>query len=85
MAANATVKLETFEFIHDPTIEVVELTVSDGEQYISRKFKTVLGAVITRTEDTDGFTNVVPNGQTVIIHGASASDTDMTLLLFGIR
>ena len=83
--ALATVKLKTFEFIHDPTMEVVELTVTDGETYTSRKFRTVLGAIITRTEDTDGYTNVVPSGQTVTIHGASASDTDMTLLLFGIR
>lgn len=80
-----TPTLKTFEFIHDPTIEVVELTVTDGDTYTSRKFRKVLGAIVTRTTNTDGHTNVVPNGQTVTIYGASASGTTMTLLLFGIR
>ncbi len=79
----ADIKLKAYEWIHLPNMEVVELTVSDGETYTSVKFKKIRGAMITRSEDNDGYTNVTFDGQTATIHTTGTSDTNMTLVLFG--
>jgi len=34
-----------------PSVEAVKLTVTDGETYVSRKFKAISGAITTGNED----------------------------------
>ncbi len=85
MADAATIKTKVYEYVHIPSMEVVELTVTSGEEYRSTKFKTILGALVTHSEDNDGYTNVTFSGQVATIIGSFAGDTDMTLVLFGIK
>ena len=79
----ADVKERVYEWAHAPYMEVVTLTVSDGETYVSTKFKTILAAVATSNEDDDAEINVTFSGQTATINWASVTDKAMTLILFG--
>ncbi len=83
MAGTATIKTKVYEWVHIPSMEVVELTVSNGETYISTKFKNIRGAIITHSEDNDGYTNVTFSGATATIYTTASADTNMTLVLFG--
>lgn len=78
-AATITRNLE----INDPTCEVVVLTVSDGETYVSKKFSEIYGAQATGNEDVDAHINVTFSGATATINYASASDKLVTLTLYG--
>ena len=71
--------------VADPAMEVVELEVTDGETYTSKKFKIVYGGVCTGKEDQDAAINVVPDGTTglVTINYAAMTDKDVILVLFG--
>lgn len=82
-AADVTLRLET----NDPTKEVVILTATDGETYVSRKFASVLGGQATIYEDA-GTLVLVPlsiavSGGTVTIHGTGLSDLKVCLTLYG--
>ena len=83
--AAATITTRVYEYKHDPGMEVVALTVSDGETYVSTKFKTILGAIGTANADDDAEINVTFSGQTATINWASVTDKLMTLVLFGIK
>lgn len=70
-----------------PSIEVVRLTATNDETYVSRKFETILGAIATANVD-DGTLDLEDiqvsfSSGTATIHCASASDSLMTLVLFG--
>lgn len=81
-AATITDRLD----VNDPTKEVVVLTVSDGETYISRKFSTVEAAQSTLNQDTTTFTypiSLAISGATVTLHCHGISDKKMCLILFG--
>lgn len=70
--------------IHLPDIEVVQLTVTDGETYVSRKFNVVNHAIATANEDDDGEVNVVTDGtSTVTVNAAGMTDVKVTVVLFG--
>lgn len=69
--------------INDPTMEVVQLTVSDGETYVSRKFSTITAAVVSGNQDNDAHINVTFSGATATINYASQTDQLVTLVLFG--
>jgi len=72
--------------VNDPTKEVVVLTVSDGETYISRKFSTVVAAQVTLMEDTTTLTYPVSLAvatSTVTLHCEGVSDKKMCLTLYG--
>ena len=77
--ATVTTKLE----VNDPTCEVVVLTASDGETYISKKFGTITGAQITANSDVDADINVTFSGGTATINWASQTDKVCTLTLYG--
>jgi len=81
--ADVTVLTKIYEFVHSPYMEVVQIEASEGEEYKSVKFKTLLGAVITNNEDNDGYVNVTFSGQTATINSTATADTTMTLILFG--
>jgi len=81
----ATITEKVYEWVHDPSIEVVQLTASDGETYTSRKFKTLLGAVLSLNEDSDANTNVTLSGQVATLNLAGITDKLVTLILFGIK
>ena len=68
-----------------PSIEVVVLTVSDGETYKSRKIGVVTGALGCANTDSDAELNVVPSGTdgVITINWASVTDGVATIILFG--
>lgn len=81
-AATITDRLD----VNDTTKEVVVLTASDGETYVSRKFSTVQGAQVTLNQDTTTLTYPVSlaiSGATVTLHCEGVSDKKMCLILFG--
>lgn len=78
-AATVTKRFET----QSPGIEVVQLTLTDGETYVSRKFGTILAAVVSGNEDNDAHINVTFSGQTATVNYASMSDELVTLVLYG--
>ena len=69
--------------VNDPTIEVVVLTASDGETYVSRKFGTLTAAFATANSDSDAELNVTVSGGTATINFASVTDGTVALMLFG--
>lgn len=69
--------------VADPSKEVVTLEVTDGETYVSRKFKTILGATATGNEDVDAHINVTFSSATATINYAAQTDKDITLVLYG--
>lgn len=71
--------------INDPCTEVVVLTVSDGETYISRKFATITAAVATANSDSDAELNVTFSGATATVNFASVTDGTATLVLWGYK
>jgi len=77
--ATVTTRLE----VNDPTCEVVVLTATDGETYISKKFGTITGAQITGNSDVDADINVTFSGGTATINWASQTDKVCTLTLYG--
>jgi hypothetical protein len=77
--ATVTTRLE----VNNPCMEVVVLTASDGETYISKKFGTVTGAVASGNEDQDAHINAPFSGQTVTLNYAGMTDKLVTLILFG--
>ena len=78
-AATVTNRLE----VNDPTMEVVQLTVTDGETYVSKKFGAITAAVATGNEDVDADLNVSFSGGTATINYASQTDKKVTLVLWG--
>lgn len=86
-AADITERIE----VNDPTKEVVVLTATDAETYISRKFATVKGVQATLMEDTGAGSiplSCAVSGGTVTIHctdGASdvLTDKKVCLTLYG--
>ena len=83
--AAADVKDKVYEYAHTPHMEIVTLTASDGETYVSTKFKTILAALATGNEDDDAELNVTYSRQQATINWASVTDKLMTLQLFGIK
>ena len=81
--ADVTIAQDLRDYVHLPNVEVVQIEASEGEEYRSKKFRTLLGAIATPNEDSDGYTNVVVSGQVATIHTTSGADTTMTLMLFG--
>lgn len=82
MSATITNRIE----VNDPIKEVVVLTFSDGETYISRKFSTILGVQATLTEDTGSLTYPVScaiSGGTVTLHCEGVTDKLVCLTLYG--
>lgn len=72
--------------VNDPVKEVVVLTVSDGETYVSRKFAKVIGATATLMEDTLTLTYPVSlalSGGTVTLHCEGLSDKKVCLTVYG--
>ena len=78
-AATVTKRFET----QDVGIETVQLTLTDGETYVSRKFATILAAVATGNEDNDAHINVTFSGGTATVNYASMTDKLVTLVLYG--
>lgn len=72
-------------YIHDPTCEVVQLTVTNAETYISKKFSTIYGAIATGNEDIDAHLNVTFSGATATINYAGQTDKLVTLVLYGLK
>jgi len=68
----------------DPAEEVVVLTVSNAETYLSRKFSTINAASIKGNADNDAHINVTFSGQTATINYAGMTDQLVTLSLWGI-
>ena len=73
----------------DPNTEVVVLTVSDNEDYRSKKFKTITAAHISANMTSGQYTeetfSVSYSGQiaTIQIQGSDTSDVLATLTLHG--
>jgi len=80
---DATILNKASEFAHIPGIEVVTLTLTDGETYQSRKFKTILAAFVCGNYAVDADTWVTFSGQTATVGWASQTDKTCSLMLFG--
>lgn len=66
-----------------PTMELVLLTLTDGETFVSRKFKAPKAAIPFWMENTDGDINATISSQTVTVNAAGASDSSIGLLIIG--
>jgi Mg-chelatase subunit ChlD len=78
-AADITRNLE----INDPTKEVVVITVTDGETYISKKFSTVTAVNATWNESVATAIAVSYSGATVTVIGAGINDKLCCLTIYG--
>ncbi len=82
-AATITDRIE----VNDPSKEVVVLTFTDGQTYVSRKFATVLSAQATFNEDTGSLTYPVScavSASTVTLHCEGvAAGLKVCLTLYG--
>lgn len=82
--ATVTTRLET----NNPTEEVVILTASDGETYISKKFGSVRGVQATIMEDVTTLSLPLScdvSGATVTINCTGLSDKLVCLTLYGAK
>ena len=79
--ADVTTKL--LDWVSYPGIEVVQLTATDGETYISKQFKKIFGAIATSNSDNDADLQVTFSGQTATIRYDGQTDKLVTLVLFG--
>ena len=72
-----------------PNIEVVQLTATDGETYVSKKFSVVAGVIATGNADVDAYLNAVPTNGTdgapasIAINYVGQTDKLITLVIFG--
>jgi len=80
-AATVTKRID----VHNPNLEVVQLTVSSGETYTSQKFSRVTCASITPNEATATVPIAGTTGTTgvVTVTWTGASDLKATLVLYG--
>ena len=81
-AATVTTRLD----VNDPVKEVVVLTFTDGETYVSKKFGSVDSVQATLNEDTLTLTYPVScaiSGGTVTIHCEGVTDKKVCLTLYG--
>ncbi len=78
-AATVTRTIPTYS----TNMEVVVLTVSDGETYTSKKFGTITAAIATANEDDDAELNVTYSGAVATLNFASVTDKLVTLMLWG--
>lgn len=72
--------------IGDPTVEVVQVTATDGETYTSRKFGTVDNVQATINEDAGSLSiplSCAISGAVVTIHCTGLSDLKCCLTLYG--
>ena len=83
--ADATIIDQVNDWAHSPDTEIVTLTVSDGETYVSKKFSTILAAVSTGNADDDAELNVTFTGATATLNWAGVTDKAVTLVLWGIQ
>lgn len=67
-----------------PAKEVVILTLTDGETYVSRKFDIILGAKASGNENNDAHINVSFSTKTATINYEGMSDQQVVLTLYGV-
>ena len=65
--------------------EAVQLEVTDGETYKSRKFAIITQALVSGNTDNDAHINVTHSGATATINYVGMTDQAVTLTLFGVR
>jgi len=81
--AAADILQRIYNYFNVPGAEAISLTVTDGETYQSKKFKTILGALATGNSNVDADLNVTHSGSVATINWAGQTDKALTLLLFG--
>ena len=72
--------------VNDPVKEVVVLTFSDEETYVSRKFSTIQAVQATLNEDTETLTYPVScdiSGGTVTLNCEGVTDKKVCLVIYG--
>ena len=67
----------------NPSFEVVQLEVTDGDIYISKKFDIVRVAIASGNEDQDAHINCTISNKAVTLNYAGMTDKDVTLFLCG--
>jgi hypothetical protein len=70
-------------YIALPSMEVVTLTCTDAETFVSRKFRTLTGALVTSNYNADAHINVTLSSATATVNWAGQTDKTCTLVLFG--
>jgi len=81
-AATITARID----VNDPVKEVVVLTATDTETYISRKFSTITAVQSTLNEDASTLTIPLScgiSGGTVTINCTGLSDLKVCLVIYG--
>lgn len=67
-----------------PDEEAVQLELTDGETYVSRKFAIVNQAFVCLNTDSDNHINATINGGTVTINAVSQTNSIVSLVLLGV-
>jgi len=81
-AATITDRIE----VNDPTKEVVIVTFTDAETYVSRKFSTLTAVQATLNEDSETLTYPVScgiSGGTVTLYCEGVTDLKVCLTIYG--
>lgn len=83
--AAATIIEQVNNWAHSTHMEIVTLTLSNAETYVSKKFKTILAAIASGNEDIDAHINITFSGSTATVNYAGQTDKKITLVLWGIQ
>ncbi len=81
----ATITQRLNDYSHDPGKEVVLVTASDSDFYISEKFGIVLAAGAQIAENDPRSIATAVSGATVTIHSSGLSSKKVLLTLYGIK
>ena len=83
--APATITQRLNDYSHDPGKEVVLVTASDTNTYVSEKFGIVLAAGAQIAENDPRAIAVAVSGATATIHSSGLSSKKVLLTLYGIK
>ena len=75
--------VDNYVEVADPMMEVVDLTVTDGYTFVSRKFERLLAGIVSVNEDNDFHINVTLSGETATINYGTGGTVAVSLMLFG--
>ena len=77
----ATIIERSLTFV--PGMEVVTLTLSDGETYICKRLGRITAVLVSGNADNDAHINATWSGTTVTVNYASQTDQKVSLVIFG--
>ena len=64
--------------------EAVQLELTDGEKYVSRKFAIVDQVIVCLNTDSDNHINATISGATITVNAANQTNSVVSLVLYGV-